>query len=401
MTEPVEQGSGHLLHNLLLFGRLLRGLGLDVNPGRMMDLVSALGHIEIGRKGDFYHAVRSLLVHRRDDLALFDTAFETFWRKPRAGWTTLDLQALGERRRPRRPTLAPPLPAAARAANDAPADDGPPIVAATLTYSAREALRHKDFAELTAEELEEVRRVIAQMAWSPGRRRTRRWRPGAGPAADLRRTLRRSFRHGGEVLHWERLEPRFRPRPLVILADISGSMERYTRILLLFAHTLAEGLERGVEAFLFGTRLTRITRQIRGRDLDAALAETARAVPDWSGGTRIGEALREFNLRWARRVLRSGAVVLLISDGWDCGDPEMLRREVARLQRTCHRLIWLNPLLGSPDYEPLTRGMTTALPFTDDFLPVHDLASLEQLATRLQTLGSARPSRPQRVDRPA
>ena len=396
--------SGHLLHNLLLFGRLLRELGLDVNPGRMIDLVSALGHIEVGRRADVYHAMRSLLVHRREDFALFDAAFDAFWRKPRQGRTTLDLRALGERRRFRRPEFAaPPLgdvPATPVAEpSDPTAAEDPPTLAPTLTYSAREALRHKDFAELTGAEMDEVRQAIARMAWSPGERRTRRQRPGAGPRLDLRRTLRRSLRHGGEVLRWERREPRWRPRRLLVLADISGSMERYTRLLLLFVRSLAEGLDHGVECFVFGTRLTRITRPIQGRDVDAAMAEVARAVPDWSGGTRIGESLREFNFRWSRRVLRSGSVVLLISDGWDCGDPELLRLEVARLQRSCHRLIWLNPLLGSPDYEPLTRGMVAALPHADDFLPVHSLASLEQLAHRLEALGAARPRRAQRPSR--
>jgi hypothetical protein len=395
--------SGNLLHNLLLFGRLLRRLGLDVNPGRMIDLASALGHIEVGRRSDVYHAMRSLLVHRCEDFAAFDAAFEAFWRKPREGRTTVELRAFGEHGRVRRPGLAPPSLAEAPATlvadgPEAASGEEPSTPAPTLTYSAREALRHKDFAELTGPEMDEVRRAIAAMVWSPGERRTRRQRPGAGPRVDMRRTLRRSLRHGGEVLRWERREPRSRPRKLVVLADISGSMERYTRLLLLFVHALAAGLDQGVEAFVFGTRLTRITRPIRRRDVDAALTEVARAVPDWSGGTRIGDSLREFNFRWARRVLRSGSVVLLISDGWDCGDPDLLRREVARLQRSCHRLIWLNPLLGSPEYEPLTRGMAAALPHADDFLPVHSLASLEQLAEKL---GSVGPARPRRAQRPA
>jgi hypothetical protein len=210
---------------------------------------------------------------------------------------------------------------------------------------------------------------------------------------DLRRTLRGSLRHGGEVLGWARSERKLKPRPLVILADISGSMERYTRLLLLFAYGLAEVLEQSVEAFVFGTRLTRITRQLRGRDADGAISEVARRVPDWSGGTRIGEALRVFNFRWGRRVLGRGCVVLLISDGWDRGEPELLRVEMARLQQSCHRLIWLNPLKGSPDYEPLTRGMQAALPYADDFLPSHSLASLEALGRRLETLGPHRAPR--------
>jgi uncharacterized protein with von Willebrand factor type A (vWA) domain len=219
---------------------------------------------------------------------------------------------------------------------------------------------------------------------------------------DLRRTLRRSLRHGGEVLGWARSERKPKPRPLVILADISGSMELYSRLLLLFAYGLAKALEQPVEAFVFGTRLTRITRQLRGCDADGAIREVSRRVPDWSGGTRIGEALRAFNVRWGRRVLGRGCVVLLISDGWDRGEPERLRAEMARLQQSCHRLIWLNPLKGSPGYEPLTRGMQAALPHADDFLPAHSLGSLEALGRKLEALGPQRPPRPQRGrrDRP-
>ncbi len=389
------ESSGNLLHNLLLFGRLLRGLGLDVNPGRMIDLVHALGHIEIGRKQDFYHAARSLLVHRHEDVPLFDQAFEMFWRKPAEGWTTLDLSGLGAMRRSRRPRITPPP---LREPEAAPPEDGqgqapsdqPPIIQVTLTYSEREVLRRKDFAEMTAEELQAIKQLMAELVWQLGERRTRRRKPGKGQLLDLRRTIRKSLKYGGEVLQWARRAPKFKPRPLVVVADISGSMERYTRLLLHFIYTLTAGLDQPVEAFVFSTRLTRITRQLEGREVEAALREVARAVPDWSGGTRIGEAFKTFNFEWGRRVLGHGAVVLLISDGWDRGEMDLLRREMARLQRSCHRLIWLNPLLGSPDYEPLTRGMQTALPYIDDFLPVHNLASLEDLARYLSELDERR-----------
>lgn len=382
--------SGNLLHNLLLFGRLLRGLGLDVNPGRMIDLVQALAYIEVGRKADFYNATRGLLVHRREDIPLFDEAFEMFWRRPADGWTTLDLRALGERRRLRRPLFsAPPLrppatPAASQA--DQPPGEEPPIVQVTLTYSAREVLRHKDFAELTGEELDAIKQLMTALIWQLGERHTRRKQPGRGQLLDLRRTIRGNLRYGGEVFDWAYCEPKFKPRPLIILADISGSMERYTRLLLHFIYSLTAGLDQPVESFVFSTRLTRITRQVHGRDVDQALREVSRSVPDWSGGTRIGEALKTFNFDWGRRVLGHGAVVLLISDGWDRGDVDLLRVEMARLQRSCYRLIWLNPLLGSPLYEPLTRGIQAALPYIDDFLPVHNLASLEDLARRLSEL---------------
>jgi hypothetical protein len=388
--------SGNLLHNLLLFGRLLRGLGLDVNPGRMIDLVHALKHIEVGRKPDFYYTTRSLLVHRHEDLALFDEAFQIFWRKPpEAGWATFELGALAQRRRSKRPVITPPPlrepenPPAGEGAEAPPADQ-PPIIQVTVTYSDREILRRKDFSELTSAELAEIKRLMTELVWQLGERQTRRRKPGHGSMLDLRRTVRQNLRYGGEVLQWARREPKFKPRPLVVLADISGSMERYTRLLLHFIYSLTAGLAQPVEAFVFGTRLTRVTRQLRDRDVDKALREVSHAVTDWSGGTRIGEALKDFNFVWGRRVLGRGAVVLLISDGWDRGAADLLGEEMARLQRNCHRLIWLNPLLGSPEYEPLTRGMQAALPYIDDFLPVHNLASLEDLAGLLSGLSSRR-----------
>ncbi len=400
-TPQLPPPSGHLLHNLLLFGRLLRGLGLDINPGRMMDLAQALGYIEIGRKSDFYHAARSLLVHRQQDLTLFDQAFAMFWRKPADQWAVLDSGTLLQRRASRPTVVPPPLRepnASSHTSNLQSPISNPqsPILEVTRTYSAREVLRQKDFADLSGEEVEAVRDLMAALALELGQRRTRRLRAGQGTRLDLRRTLRHNLRYGGEVLQFAHREPKFKPRPLVILADISGSMERYTRLLLHFIYAVV-GAGRGpgtdrrpVEVFVFGTRLTRISRPLRNREVDRALHEVSLAVPDWAGGTRIGEALKAFNFDWGRRVLGGGAVVLLISDGWDRGDPDLLRAEIARLQRSCHRLIWLNPLLGSPEYEPLTRGMQAALPYIDDFLPVHNLASLEDLAAHLARLDQRR-----------
>ncbi len=392
--------NGQLLGNVLAFGRVLRGLGLDAGPDRMLDLVAALDHVPIGSKRDFADAARALCVRRRDELARFDEAFEVFWRKPPEGATTLDLRSMGERRKLRRPafTSAPPpgaLPAPE--GDDTRGEEPPPLIHLTLTWSAQELLRRKDFGELTGDELANVERAIRGLAWKLAERRTRRLRAGDGPAIDLRRTLRRSLPHGGEILDWSRRGPRTKPRPVVVLADISGSMERYTRLLLLFLYSLSRGLIGRVEGFLFGTRLTRVTRELEGRDPAQALEQIAKTVADWSGGTRIGETLREFNLRWARRVLGQGAVVLLISDGWDRGETEALRAEMARLQRSAHRVIWLNPLLGSPDYEPLARGMRTALPYVDDFLPSHNLASLEALGRRLEHLPAERPLRRQQT----
>ena len=378
--------SGQFLHNLLLFGRVLRRLGLDVNPGRMMDLVSALDHIEIGRKQDFYHAARTLLVHDREDIPLFDEAFAMFWRKPAESWD-VEWQGLTRRRR-RGPVLThPPLQNAAPESGGSTSGQEMTVIEVTRTYSDRELLRQKNFAEMSEEEAEAVKHMMAHLLWNVSERRTRRRRPGKGHLIDLRRTLRHSLRSGGEIVSWSFREPKWKPRPLVVIADISGSMERYTRLLLHFIYGMKSALSQPVEAFVFSTRLTRITRPLQKRDLDLALKEVGLLVRDWAGGTRIGESLKAFNFDWGQRVLGRGAVVLIISDGWDRGDVHLLEREMARLKRNCHRLIWLNPLLGAPDYEPLTRGIQAALPHIHDFLPVHNLASLEDLAIRLANLG--------------
>jgi len=226
------------------------------------------------------------------------------------------------------------------------------------------------------------------------RRRTRRLTPGRGQILDLRKTLRRNLKYGGEPLELSRLQRKSKLRPLVLICDVSGSMERYTRMLLHFIHTISGDVEH-TEAFLFATRLTRITRYLNHRGVDQTVDQVSKAVPDWAGGTRIGEALKTFNFQWLRRVLRSGAVVLVISDGWDRGDPELLSKETSRLQRSCHRLVWLNPLLGSPGYQPLTRGMQAAMPYIDDFLPVNNLNSLDALARHLSSLDSKRTLAPQ------
>ena len=377
----------HLLRNLVLFGRVLRGLGLDVNPGRMIDLVQALGHVEVGVKSDFYHAARALLVHERDDVPLFDQAFEMFWQTPLGEWKLVELKGRRIRRGAPKPLVAPPALGGDKKEKLPEDAEERTVIEVTKTWSYREVLRQRDFSTLTEEEIGEVREMLRELTWKLLERLTRRKRRGGRHQIDLRRTLRRSFRHGGEVLDWARTEPRPKPRPLVVIADISGSMERYTRLLLHFVYGLTQGLGQRVEAFAFGTHLTRLSRHLRDRDVERALAGVSKAVTDWSGGTRIGESLRTFNYEWGRRVLGGGAVVLLISDGWDRGDPELLSEEMERLERSCYRLIWLNPLLGSPQYEPLTRGMIAALPHVNDFLPVHNLKSLESLARVLEELG--------------
>ena len=388
LEQPDEDG--HILHNLMLFGETLRRLGLDFGSGNMLDLVRATETIPIGRRQDFRHAARCLLVHRRQDFPLFDDAFQIFWRRPAHGLSTRDLRSMGEERRYRNPQVGPPVGGddeSADLAGNAP--DGLPSIDMSQTYSAREVLRQKDFADYTPLEVAQARTMMAELSWDLGRRKTRRTHVGDGEALDWRRTFRRNLKYGEELLELSHRRPREKTRPLVLICDVSGSMERYTRLLLHFIHTIAGDLGR-VEAFLFATRLTRITRYLNYRSIDQAVTEVARAVPDWAGGTRIGEAIKTFNYSWARRTLGSGPVVLIISDGWDRGEPELLSREMSRLQRSCHRLIWLNPLLGSPNYQPLTQGIQAALPYVDDFLPVHNLNSLEALARHLNQLPARR-----------
>ena len=392
----------YLLHNLILFGRLLRTLGMDVNPGRMIDLVQVMAHVNLARKSDFFYTARSLLVHDREDLPLFEQAFELFWRAPRQKTIFDDLLKFRPEAPENNPIITtPPLKEPEQSTGsqeDAGDDEVQHLIEVTRTYSTRERLHRMDFGDLTQEEMQAVKRFMAQMVWELGLRRTRRQRSGRGRRLDLRRSLRRNLRYGGELIEWPSRQIKYKPRPLIVIADVSGSMERYSRLLLHFIYGLAKGLEQEVEAFVFSTHLTRISRQLRGREIDRALEEVSREVSDWSGGTRIGDALKTFNFSWGRRVLGRGAVVLLISDGWDRGDPDLLKQEIGRLQRSCHRLVWLNPLLGSAQYEPLTRGMQASLPYIDDFLPVHNLASLEDLAAHLQNLtAEKRPSRRQQL----
>lgn len=261
------------------------------------------------------------------------------------------------------------------------------------SYSATELLQQKAFAEMTGEELEAVKRLIQEMRWQASLRRSRRRTPdGRGDLLHLRQTLRTATRYAGVPLQLSWQSRKIKPRPLVVIADVSGSMEKYTRLLLQFCYSIVHSF-RQVECFVFGTRLTRITRQLQVKNVDLAVDDAAREVLDWAGGTRIAASLQEFNRRWSRRVLRRGAVVLLISDGWDRGDTEALQREMRYLQHRCHRLIWLNPLLGREHYQPRVAGMAAALPYVDDFLPAHNFQSLAELAGHLGRIGPGRNAR--------
>ena len=382
--------TSHLPRNLLVFGRLLRRLGIDVHTGRLLDVLEALQHVDLGSRDEVYHTCRALLVYHHEDLPIFDRAFEAFWMGrgvPVRSAALDDRQDDELARNDAEAGSGGQDPAYDTAPNQNPTAGDSIDDVAMPTWSDAAALADKDFAEFTVDEIATARLALERLVWTPGERRTRRWVRGHGSRVDLRRALAKSLRTGGDVLSLPRRTRTTRPRSLVLLCDVSGSMERYSRMLLHFVHALSRR-HRRVETFLFSTGLTRITRELRTRWLDQAAADVSRAVPDWSGGTRIGGAIAEFHRQWARRVLRGGPVVLLISDGWDRGDPIELREQVAWLQRSSHRLIWLNPLIGTVGYAPLTRGLQAALPFVDDFLPVRTLSNLADLAVHLNTLAS-------------
>ncbi|NOX63916.1 MAG: VWA domain-containing protein [Chloroflexi bacterium] len=372
----------YFVANLVRFGRLLRAAGVPVTPAQIGDLAQALTHIDLSRRDDVKSAARAVLVSRREQLPLFEHAFELFWRSlGRDASDVLERMHLEQEIRSKHSLTA----IASRGARQA---KEPPEETILATYSAVEILRYKPFAQLTPEEMEAVKRLLCEMPWSLGERRTRRMkRARRGERLDWRAILRQSWRYGGEPLQLSRRMRKIKPRPLVVLCDVSGSMSRYTRLLLQFIYALERGLEH-VEAFLFSTKLHRITPYLRQRSVDAALAEISFRVQEMGGGTQIGRALKTFNVVWARRVLGRGAIVILVSDGWDRGEPEEIRRQMERLQLSASRLIWLNPWLGIPGYKPLTRGMQAALPYIDDFLPIHNLYSLEQLAALLASTPS-------------
>jgi hypothetical protein len=358
---------------------------MDITPNRMIEVAHALAYIDLGKRDDVYHTMRALIVTRRRDLELFDEAFDLFWQRPTDGWAELDLPTV-EQKPQRMKSLLPPGATPSgdeRDQSSSPFDNT--LTAIVPTYSNQEQLRYKDFADMTQAELAAAKKIMEHLPHSLGFRQTRRFRPGKGQSIDLRQTLRENMRYHGEILTLPTRVPKQKPRPLVLICDISGSMERYTRIFLHFMHTFASVMNQ-VESFVYSVHLTRITHPIRHKSVDRALEEVGTSVHDWGGGTKTGEALRLFNYHWSRRVLGRGAVVMLITDGWDRGDPDLLHHETDRLQRSCHRLIWLNPLLDLPDYEPLTRGAQAMLPHVDEFLPLRNLANLEMIVEELQKL---------------
>jgi hypothetical protein len=356
-----------------------------------MDFARGLALVNIGSRQEVYHTARSLLVTRKEQLTLFETIFNRFWRSHTRGeWP--DPQPPQRKERPRREPFDV---VSYMAHKSGEAEKTVDVVDKSGAYSAAEQLQRKDFARMTDEELLAVKRLIQEMRWQVSLRQTRR-RVNArkGRILHLRRVLRSATKFGGAPLDLSWQDRKIKQRPLVLIADISGSMEKYARIVLQFAYSISHSLQ-DVEIFLFGTRLTRVTPQLRLKNIDRAIDDAAREVVDWSGGTRIGQSLHVFNRRWSRRVLRRGAVVLIISDGWERGDVSQLRNEMRYLQHRCYRLIWLNPLSGKRAYEPRVEGMAAALPFVDDFLPIDNLQSLHALSRHLNALGQQRSQRSQ------
>lgn len=370
---PVSSGVDRMV---VAFSRLLRGAGLDVPVGSVATFASALGSVGLARRESVYWAGRATLVRRPENIKVYDRVFTAFWLGG-AGGQGVDVRDT--------PEIVIGLDAGdSPGGPDAGDDPGQERPMLAVRYSATEVLRHKDFAAFSHAEFDEARRLMADLRLAGELRRSRRLRTVRRKSGhpDIRRTVRRALRSGGEPFRRAWLAPSERPRRVVLLCDVSGSMEPYARALLRFLHAAVTARGAGrVEAFALGTRLTRITRELSWRDPDAALADAARAVVDWSGGTRLGDGLRAFNDRWGVRGMARGAVVVVLSDGWDRGDPQCLAAEMARLHRVTHRIVWVNPLKASPGYAPLARGMAAALPYIDDFVEGHSVASLEHLAS--------------------
>ena len=362
-----------VVRHVVTFGRVLREVGLEVGPGRVADALRGLDAVDLTRQEDVYFALRQTLVSRHDELDLFDRAFRAwFLRAPvlppvRATDRPAEQQKVGES-----------LSEAGSGEQDE--EMGDPL---ELGASGHELLREKDFAEMTPDEYWRVRRLIAAIADSRPLRDSRRRRADPrGDRLDMRRLIRQSLRTGGDPVDRPYRARKEVPRKLVVLCDVSGSMDSYARALVLFLHA-AVGSGPGVEAFAFGTRLSRLTPELGTRDPESALEKCTEAVTDWGSGTRIGASLKEFNDLYGKRALSRGAIVVIVSDGWERQDPELVGREMARLARAAYAVVWVNPLKGNPEYQPLAGGMRAALPYIDRFLSGHNLRSLEELAAVL------------------
>lgn len=388
---PAPAG-GNLVANIMHFARALRAAGLPVGPGKVLQAVEAVRAVGLESRADFYWALHAVFVNRRDQRLIFDQAFHVFWRNPKLlermmGLLLPELQVPGQEGVEMSRRLAEAL-RAGQGENERSREEKVELDAA-MTFSARELLQTMDFEKMSSAEMDAARDAVKKLALALAERPTRRFAADPrGARIDMRATLRAQLRSGG-LITLKRKDRATRPPPLVVLCDISGSMSRYTRVFLHFLHAVINDRDR-VQAFLFGTRLTNITRQLRTRDVDEALDKVAAAVEDWSGGTRIGQCLAEFNRCWSRRVLGQGAVVLFISDGLDRDAGAGLAQEMERLHKSCSRLIWLNPLLRYEGFAPKSLGMKAILPHVDEFRPVHNLESLAAMVAALAEHGPRR-----------
>ena len=377
---------GRLAENILYFARALRAAGIPVGPGAVLDALEALSVAHVGSRDDFYWTLHAVFVKRHEHTGLFDQAFRIFFRK--RGYIEKMIAAMLPETMPGEPKAPPPGAQRIQEAlfsglNEREQDKSDVEIDARLTVSDQELLRKKDFAQMTAAEIAAAKDAIARLALPLDVVRTRRLAPSRhGHLIDIRRTLRASMKAGGAVIDLKYLGPRVKEPPIVGLLDISGSMSEYTRLFLHFLHAVTDARKR-VTTFLFGTRLTNVTRAIRQRDPDEALAACSANVADWSGGTRIASSLRAFNKQWARRVLTQGAVVLLITDGLERDADDTLAFEIDRLHRSCRRLIWLNPLLRFHAFEARAKGVQTMLPHVDELRPIHNLESMAELVRAL------------------
>jgi uncharacterized protein with von Willebrand factor type A (vWA) domain len=382
----LQAEQGRLAENILYFARALRAAGIPVGPGAVLDALAAVTAAGVGTREDFYWTLHAVFVKRHEHSVLFDQAFRIFFR--RRGY----LDQLLAMMLPQAPT-APQAPrAGATRVHEAlfsGLDDKLKKrreieLDTRLTVSDREVLQKKDFAQMTSAEIAAAQAAMKKLVLPLAEVRTRRLAPHPrGHLIDTRRTLRASLKGGGDFIDLRFIGPKTKPPPIVALLDISGSMSQYSRVFLHFLHTLTDARKR-VSTFLFGTRLSNVTRALRQRDPDDALAACSATVPDWSGGTRIASSLRAFNKLWARRVLTQGAIVLLITDGLERDADDTLAFEIDRLHRSCRRLVWLNPLLRFDGFEARARGITTMLPHVDEFRPVHNLESIAGLVAALQ-----------------
>lgn len=418
VPDPLDTFDGStFLRNAVLFTRALRSAGVVTDLGGALDFARALTLVDIGDRTQVQAAGSAVFCRRRVDLEIYDAVFDQFWRRhtariaptglevsvprpprpPKDREASLDTEPGSDRPGPPRgrPEQAEP------GAGDEELEADAGWIVSPRAFSPGEAFHHRDFDRMTNAELRDAERLIDLLRPRLESRLTRRYELHPhGRRLAPRAMYRRNVGAGGDPVAWVWRRRLRRPRSIVVLCDVSGSMERHARILLRFVQALTRASGVRTESFVFGTRLTRISHELRGRDPDLAIRRVSETVSDWSGGTRIGDSLRTFNLRWARRVLRTSGVVIVVSDGWDRGDPELVRAETARLQRNCHRLIWLNPLAGAEGYQPIAAGMAAAYPSIDDFLPIQSIASLERLGAVLGGMGLGSAGRPPRTGTP-